>query len=82
MPQSVINKVTQNATGNYSAGTGKFDPGKIRGAILHPYDADLLSTADLATATTRKTALQALLRPPLHAYLLPAVLLSFPMRMP
>lgn len=61
MPQSVINKVTQNATGNYSAGTGKFDPGKIRGAILHPYDADLLSTADLATATTRKTALQALL---------------------
>lgn len=61
MPQSVVNKVTVNASGNYAAGVGKFDPGKIRGIILHPDDADLLSTANLATPALRKAALQALL---------------------
>ncbi len=61
MPQSVINKVTGVNSGNFAAGTGKFDPGKIRGVIFHPFNADLLSTANLATMALRKSALQALL---------------------
>lgn len=58
---TVINRVSNNATGNLAMGVGQYDPAKIRGAIFHPFDADLLSTANAQTATLRKTNLQNLL---------------------
>lgn len=60
----VINLVDTSTTPgarNWAAGVGFKDPKKFKGVIFHPSDADLLSTANTATAALAKSALQALM---------------------
>jgi hypothetical protein len=60
----VINLVDTSTTAgarNWAAGVGNIDPKKFKGVIFHPNDADLLSTANTATAALIKSGLQALL---------------------
>jgi hypothetical protein len=57
----LVNTSTTAGQRNWAAGVGYIDPKKMKAAIFHPYDADLLSTANTATAALMKSGLQALL---------------------
>lgn len=46
-----INKVSSNSTGNFRPG-GNFNPAKIRGFWLHPYNTDMLTTSEISSPKT------------------------------